>query len=126
MRAKHGDGDFDKIFHHPCGEKQHQGSLIRGPGLWEPKGCCHDAGFRRFTSQKLETLKKNDVKFMIERGCHPPFTKTWVFTSHAKVTFDEARMDQYLKLTFATCLDDARQHFPKRADAKLCLGAFRK
>ena len=35
-------------------------------------------------------------------------------------------MDQYLKSTFATCLDDARQHVPKRADAKLCLGAFRK
>ena len=36
IRAKHGDGKFDKLFHHSCGQTQHQGSLIRGPGLWDP------------------------------------------------------------------------------------------
>ena len=91
----------------------HQGSFIRGHGLWEPQGCVHDKGFRRFTSMQLEALLARNVDFMIHRGVMFPFAGTWVFVSHAKVPFNEIEMDQCLNLTFARTREEALRHSPR-------------
>ena len=91
----------------------------------QPKTGCHDKGFRRFTSQKLDGLVRRGVNCFIERGRFGPFMQTWVFISHAKAPFDVVRMDQILQLTFAETLADAKLHFPL-CDDKPDLGAFRK
>ena len=48
-----------------------------------------------------------------------------VFVSHTKAPYDAARMDQYLQLTFAETLEEAKRHFPMR-DSKPDFGEFRK
>ena len=69
----HSEEAFENVLHAPSGINAHQGDLIRCEGRWEPTGCVHDFGFRRFTSQKLEALDRNNEKFMITRGCKGPF-----------------------------------------------------
>ena len=107
------DKKLQSILHKPSGEHLHQGSLIRGDGLWQAKCGCFDYGFKRFTSQKLEKMEAKNQKFMIERGCFPPFLQTWVFKSHNHVVFDETKMGQFLHLTFAKDLEEASRHYPK-------------
>ena len=92
--------------------------------MWQKKVCFHDEGFRRFTSSKLEALERKGIDFYIKHGCFPPFSETWVFNSHAKVAFDQQRMEQFLALTFAKTRDEAKHYFPKR-DGALCLGSQR-
>ena len=67
MKLKCGDNAFDEVFHHLCCAHLHQGSLIRGEGLWEPQGCAHDKGFRRFTSKMLDSLATQEETFVIHR-----------------------------------------------------------
>ena len=50
--------------------------------------------------------------------------QTWVFISHAKVTFDAQQMEQYLRLNMASTIDEAKEHVPK-SDGKFCLGLLR-
>ena len=125
MKQLAGDQVFENVFHKPMGPNVHQGSLVRGDGLNQPNTGCHDKGFRRFTSQKLDGLVRRGVNCFIERGRFGPFMQTWVFISHAKAPFDVVRMDQILQLTFAGTLADAKLHFPLRDDTP-DLGGFRK
>ena len=98
--------------------------MIRGDGLQEPQGAIHEQGFRSFTIKKLEKLHKKNINFMVERGQHGQFMKTWVFISHSKAVFNVEAMDAYLKLTFLSTGDDARLHYP-REDGLLSLGLFK-
>ena len=125
MRQLAGDQVFENVFHKPMGPNVHQGSLVRGDGLNQPKTGCHDNGFRPFTSHKLDGLFRRGVNCVIGRGRFGPFMQTWVFISHAKAPFDVVRMDQILQLTFAETLTDAKLHFPLRDD-KPDLGGFRR
>ena len=52
-------------------------TCTKADSLNEPQGAMHEVGFRRFTVQKLEKLKRNNVNFVIERGQHGQFTQTW-------------------------------------------------
>ena len=61
MHLRHSEEAFENVLHAPGGINAHQGDLIRGEGRWEPTGCVHDFGFRRFTSQKLEALDRSVV-----------------------------------------------------------------
>ena len=79
MKLIHDDGKFETLLHKPSGQHLQQGSLVRGDGLWERKGCAHDQGYRRFTSMKLEKLERKGTPFMISRGVFPPFMETRVF-----------------------------------------------
>ena len=125
MKLRFNDETYNFIYHKPSGAHLHQGSLIRGHGLWEPQGCVHDKGFRRFTSMQLEALLARNVDFMIHRGVMSPFTETWVFVSHANVPFNEIEIDQYLNLTFARTREEALRHFPRHNGA-LSLGLLRR
>ena len=125
MKQLVGDQVYENVFHKPMGPNVHQGSLVRGDGLNQQKTGCHDKGFRRFTSQKLDGLVRRGVNCFIGRGPFGPFMQTWVFISHAKAPFDVVRMNQILQLTFAETLADAKLHFPLRDD-KPDLGGFRK
>ena len=125
MKLRFNNEAFNFIYHKPSGPHLHQGSLIRGHGLWEPQGCAHDKGFRRFTSMQLEALLARNVDFMIHRGCMAPLTETWVFVSHSKVPFNASEMDQYLTLTFVRTREDALRHFPQHNGA-LSLGLLRR
>ena len=51
--------------------------------------------------------------------------KAWFIVSHAKAPYDVARMDQYLQLTFADTLANAKLHVPTR-DGKPDSGGSRK
>ena len=63
MNLMHDDGKFELLLHKPSGQHFHQGSLVRGDGLWERNGCAHDQGYRRFTSMTLEQLERKGTPF---------------------------------------------------------------
>ena len=88
MNKRHKEEYYDNVLHTPDGIHVQQGSLIRGDGLTEPQGTIHEQGFRRFTVKKLEKLHKKHINFMIQRGQHGQFMKTWVFISHSKAVFN--------------------------------------
>ena len=50
MKLIHTDKLFATFVHKPCGLNLHQGSLIRGDGLFERKGCAHDQGLAIYFS----------------------------------------------------------------------------
>ena len=116
-------GAFENVFHAPSGINEYQGDLIRGDRRWEPTGCVHDFGFRRFTSQKLKAMDRKHGKFMITRGCKGPFIEKGVMTSRPKDEFDEALMDQYHHLFFFTDVTEAKRHFP-RVGTNMVIGAL--
>ena len=124
MESKHANHAFESIHHIPSGQHQHQGNLIRGDGIAEPVGGIHEEGFRRFTCNKLEALKTKKIDFMIERGVHGPFMKTFVFLSKPKAVFDQPSMENFLKLTFSTSPDEARKYYPRDA-GQLSLGLYK-
>ena len=76
-------------------------------------------------SAELVGLVRRGGNCVIERGRFGPFMQTLVLISHAKTPFDVARMDHFLRLTFADTLADAKLHFPIR-DGKPDLGGFKK
>ena len=125
MKQVAGDQVFENVFRKPMGPNVHQGSLVREDGLNQRKTGCHDKGFRRFTSQKLDGFVRRGVNCFIERGRFGRFMQTWVFISHAKAPFDVVRVSQILQLTFAETLRDAKLHFSLRDD-KPDLGGSRK
>ena len=92
--------------------------------LNEPQGAIHEVGFRRFTVHKLPKMNRNHFKFVIERGQHGQFTKTWVFISHSHVEFNVDAMDKFLKFIFAMTRAEAMHHYP-HVDGQLSLGLFK-
>ena len=78
MNKRHKEEYYDNVLHAPGGMHVQQGSLIRRDGINAPQGTTHEVGFRCFTVNKLETMKRNNVNFVIERGHHGQFNKTGV------------------------------------------------
>ena len=65
------------IEHEPCGINNYQPALLRGEGLWEPKGTLYKVAFRRLTQQKMRKMLEDGAQFYIERGARFGFTKTF-------------------------------------------------
>ena len=71
MKLIHDDGKFGILLYKPAGQHLHQGSLVRGDGVWERKGCAHDQGLRRFTSMTFGTIGAHGYTFHDLTWCVP-------------------------------------------------------
>ena len=119
LAEKHLEG----IEHEPTGTNKWPSALLRGGGIWEPKYCLYNKGFRRATVKKLHTAIEKDPTVLLELGANGPFAMSWVLPKTTVTPVQQGEMERLGHLMFAPSLEVVDQQFSK-VDRKPCLRTF--
>ena len=107
------DSTFAAVWHVPTGVHRYQHDLIRGPGRMSKRSCLYTKQFRRLTVTKIKAIVESDAPFVVDAGCRPLFTLTWVMPKRSAEAFDRAAMVLYADLMFAKDVDEVLRLCPK-------------
>jgi len=125
------DREFKDAEDAPCGVNANQPSLVKGDGLWEPKGCLYDKGVRRTTVTKMREMDKKGESIYEDFGARasptgcPRFTRVRVYMKNPKIAATNVEMKSFLDAMFAADVAEACRNVPGPVAGQTKLGAFK-